>query len=288
MVFFSGRRPNTGQLCLCVIRVTHSSCGTRLTKSPRCRSQFTYSASDLVMHFVGKVDKIRANTASVPPPRVVDCQCASGLSMFQQVTTGDIRRLISRAPCKHCDLDPAPTWLVKRAIDVVAPVIADVCNVSVLSGFFPQSQKLAQVTARLKKPSMDPDDLNSFSPISNLTLLSKIMERMVTKQFTSHAALNGLFPERPSAYSQFHSTESAVLALHNDTVCANDRGKVTGLVLLDLSSAFDTVDHTLLQSILESRCLVTGQSLAWFHSYLMDRAQVYTTRSSQTFLIPLT
>jgi len=148
------------------------------------------------MHFVGKVDKIRANTASAPPPRVVDRQCASGLSTFQQVTTGDIRRLISRAPCKHCDLDPAPTRFLKRAIDVLAPVIAAVCIASLQSGYFPQTQKLARVTTRLKKHSMDSDDLNSFRPISNLTFLSKIVERVVAKHFTSHAALNGLFPER--------------------------------------------------------------------------------------------
>ena len=135
---------------------------------------------------------------------------------------------------------------------------------------------------------MNPDDLNSFRPISNLTFLSKIVERVVTKQFTSHAALNGLFPERQYAYRQFHFTESAVLALHNDIVCAIDRGEITGLVLLDLSSVFDTVDHTSLLSILESRFSVTGQSLAWFRSYLTDRAQVFTTRSSQTFPIPLT
>jgi len=100
------------------------------------------------------------------------------------------------------------------------------------------------VTARLKKPSMDPDDLNSFRPISNLTFLSKIVECVVTKQFTSHAALNGLFPERQSAYRQFHITESAVLVPHNDIVCAIDRGEITGIVLLDLSSAFDTLHLT--------------------------------------------
>jgi len=111
---------------------------------------------------------------------------------------------------------------------------------------------------------------------------------MVTKQFTSHADLNGLFPERQSAYRQFHSTESAVLVLQNDIVCAIDRGEITGVVLLDLSSAFDTVDHTSLLSIFESRFSVTGQSLAWFRSYLTDRAQVFTTRSSQTSPIPLT
>jgi len=55
--------------------------------------------------------------------------------------------------------------------------------------------------------------------------------------------------------------------LHNDIVCAIDRGEITGLVLLDLSSAFDTVDHISLLSILESQFSVTGQSLAWFCSY---------------------
>jgi len=93
---------------------------------PPTASQFTYSANDLAMHFVVKVDKIRANTASAPPPRVIDRHCALGLSTFQLVITGDIRRLISRAPCKHCDLDTAPTWLVKRAIDVLAPVMLSV------------------------------------------------------------------------------------------------------------------------------------------------------------------
>ena len=81
---------------------------------------------------------------------------------------------------------------------------------------------------------------------------------MVTKQFTSHAALNGLFPKSQSAYRQFHSTESAVLALHNGIVSATDQSEVTGLVLLDLSSAFDTVDHASLLSIPESRFSVTG------------------------------
>ena len=62
---------------------------------------------------------------------------------------------------------------------------------------------------------------------------------------------------------------------HNDIVCAIDRSEITGLVLLDLSSAFDTVDHTSLLSVIESRFSVTGQSLAWFRSYLTDRAQVF-------------
>jgi len=77
---------------------------------------------------------------------------------------------------------------------------------------------------------MDPDDLNSFRLFSNLTSLSKIVERVVTRQFTSHATLSGLFPERQSAYRQFHSTVSAVLLVHNDIVCAIDQGHVVALI----------------------------------------------------------
>jgi len=90
-----------------------------------------------------------------------------------------------------------------------------------------------------------------------------------------HAAQNALLPSRQSAYRQFHSTESAMLVVHNDIVCVIDQGHVVGLVLLDLSSTFDTVDHSTLLSVLHIRFSVTGQSLAWFHSYLTDRAQVF-------------
>ena len=69
---------------------------------------------------------------------------------------------------------------------------------------------------------MSPDDLNSFRSISNLTFLSKIIERIATKQLTLHADQNELFPARQSAYRRFHSTvytESAVLVVHNDIMC---------------------------------------------------------------------
>ena len=89
---------------------------------------------------------------------------------------------------------------------------------------------------------MSPDDLNSFRPVSNLTFLSKIIERIATKQLTLHADQNELFPARQSAYRRFHSTKSAVLVVHN-IIRAIDEGHVVALALLDLSSAFDTVDR---------------------------------------------
>ena len=96
-----------------------------------------------------------------------------------------------------------------------------------------------------KKSSLNPDDLNSFRPISNLSFLSKIIERVVVKQFMNHADLNGLLPVRQSAYRRFHSTDvSSASRLYNDIIRSIDDGYVVALVLLDLSSAFDSVDHS--------------------------------------------
>ena len=258
----------------------------RATNPPTAR-RIPHTEHELATHFTSKVDKIRTSTSSAAQPDISVRHCAA-LSSFQHVTADEVRQLIRRAPCKHCALDPVPTWLLKRAIDVLAPTIAAVCNSSLQAGHFPDSQKQARLTARLKKPSLNPDDLNSFRPISNLTFLSKVVERTVVKQFTHHADLHGLFPPNQSAYRQFHSTESAVLLVHNDIVRAIDRGHVVALVLLDLSSAFDTVDHPTLLTILQSRFSVTNQPLQWFHSYLTGRTQVFTTHSSQTLPIPLT
>ena len=150
----------------------------------------------------------------------------------------------------------------------------------------PFSQLSCRVTACLKKPSLNPDD-NSFSPISNLTFLSKIIERIATKQLILHADQNELFPARQSAYRRFHSTESAVLVVHNDIIRVIDEGHVVALALLDLSSAFDTVDHPTLLSILQSRFSVTGQPLDWFRSSLTGRTQVFTTHSGHILPVSL-
>jgi len=101
-----------------------------------------------------------------------------------------------------------------------------------------------------------------------------------------HADQKGLLPARQSAHWQFHATESAVLVVHNNIVCAIDQA----LVLLDLSSAFDTVDgvdHQTLLSLLHDRSAVSDESLSWFHSYLTKRTQTFKLTTSSTQTSPL-
>ena len=94
-----------------------------------------------------------------------------------------------------------------------------------------------------KRPSLNPYLANSYRPISNLSFISKLVERIVAKHFTSYVATAILFPSLQSAYRAYHSTETAVLSVHNDLVRATDRDHVSLLMLLDLSATFDTVDH---------------------------------------------
>ena len=91
-----------------------------------------------------------------------------------------------------------------------------------------------------------------------------------------------LLPAQQSAYRSFHSTETALLSVHNDLVCAIDSGKVSLLVLLDLSAAFDTVDHQILLSVLENRFSMDSTALRWFESYLTDRVQSFSYAGVQT------
>jgi len=141
-------------------------------------------------------------------------------------------------------------------------------NASLLSGSFPSSQRHALVTPVLKKPHLDPSVPvpNNYKPISNLSFVSKLLERVVVRQLTAHLESNGLIPAPQSAYRRNHSTETALLKICNDALMAADNGMVTLAVLLDYSAAFDTVDHSTMLDLLERRCGLTDDALRWHTS----------------------
>ena len=116
-------------------------------------------------------------------------------------------------------------------------------NTFLESGTVPSLFKNAIVTPLIKKPSLDQNVLKNYRPVSNLPFLSKILEKVVSKNLAVHKTENNLEVPLQSSYRENHSTEAALLKVHNDVVHALDDGECVFLVLLDLSTVFDTIDN---------------------------------------------
>jgi len=158
----------------------------------------------------------------------------------------DVITAIQHLPAKQCENDLLPTWLFKLCAPELAPFLNLLFTRSFADGAVPQSYKAAYVTPLLKKANMDHTDVRSYRPVSNLSVVSKLLERIVARRLLSYLTSAGLMPSLQSAYRVNHSTETAVLRVLADILLALDRGDFAALVMLDLSAAFDTVNHTTL------------------------------------------
>ena len=168
------------------------------------------------------------------------------LSSFNQVTFSNVEDIIRKLSVKTCSLDPLPTWLLKKHILVLMPTILETVNSLLLSGTFPSCLTQATVTPVLKKQSLNKDSLCIYRPISNIHFLAKVLEKVVAHQLHEYIDLNHLDNPRQSAYKKNYSTETALQSLQNDISRALDDKKATFLLPLDLSAAFDTLDHAIL------------------------------------------
>jgi hypothetical protein len=178
--------------------------------------------------------------------------------------------------------------LLRENVDVLAPFLVELFNRSLLHGVVPTVFKSAYITPLLKKPDLDPAENKSYRPISNLSVLSKTLERLVARKLLAYLYAADLMPDLQSAYRSHHSTETAVLKVLADILRAVDSGDLAALALLDLSAAFDTVDHQTLLLRLTKSYGLRGRVHDWFQSYLSGRVQSVRyggTSSTSTMLV---
>ena len=196
-----------------------------------------------------------------------------GLTEFREMSEDQVKKLLNTSGMKSCMLDPMPASMLKNCIDILLPVFTKIINLSLETGSVPKSLKQAIIKPKLKKESLNHEDYSHFRPISNLKFLSKLIEKAILYQLKDYMEQNNLEESLQSAYKRFHSTETALVKVHNDIAYAIDNKCYVILLLLDLSAAFDTVDHAILLSRLSSRFGITDNALRWFTSYLEDREQ---------------
>uniref|UniRef100_A0A3B3B7H9 Reverse transcriptase domain-containing protein n=1 Tax=Oryzias melastigma TaxID=30732 RepID=A0A3B3B7H9_ORYME len=243
----------------------------------------TISSEDFLQFFDNKISNIRQKLNVVIPTidpkqaEVVEIKASIETSVtldcFTAVDQAEIASVITSSKTSTCLLDPIPTKLFKEIFPLISESILTIINTSLETGYVPQSFKYAVVKPLLKKPSLDPDILANYRPISNLPFISKILERVVVKQLQCHLQDNNHFEDFQSGFRPHHSTETALVRVTNDLLLASEKGLISILVLLDLSAAFDTIDHSILLQRLEHDIGIRGSALQWFESYLSDRYQ---------------
>ena len=176
------------------------------------------------------------------------------LSDFRATTETEVYN-ICMSTKKTSSLDPLPTSVLQPCFQSLAPAYTHIINMSLSKGKVPASLKEAIVIPLLKKQSPDPDVLSNCRTVHALPQLSKTLEK-VADQLMDHA--NNMSDMYQSAYRKHHFTETALLCFTNDIKLAMDSKKGTILIMIDLSSAFDTIDHSILLSRLELRYGITS------------------------------
>jgi hypothetical protein len=249
-------------------------------------------ANNLLSCFHDKVKGIYSNIENDllnnPQPAPVATERPScELSTFFDVSEDSIRHIIKSMATKSCELDPLPMWLFKTCLDEVLPLVTHIANLSLAEGCFPDGLKHALVRPTLKKANLDADNLKNYRPISNLSYISKIIEKCVHEQLTHYLDYNNMFAQFQSGYRKGHSCETAITKIHNDILMQIDSKSHVVLMLLDLSAAFDTINHQTLLQRLKTDYNVDGMVLQWFASYLDKRTfavKVNKTSSDSIFL----
>ena len=209
------------------------------------------------------------------------------LTYFRPVSEETVRDLVLKSPTKSCALYPILTGLLKAGIDSLVPLTTCIVNDSLESGTVRDVLKQAIVTPLLKKANLDSNMLKNYRPVSNLQFISKIIEKAVLTQLQDHLTGNGLLETYQSAYRKEHSTGTALLAVTDNLLSNIDNRLASIVAFLDLSAAFDTLDHQILLKRLSITYGIHAKAFQWFSSYLSDRRQSVTIGSIFSKPVPL-
>ena len=174
---------------------------------------------------------------------IIMSACTVVFDTFHPLSCDVLSSLISKLNKTTCVLDQFLTKLLMSHLSYILDIILCIVNLCFSTGIFPTPCKSSIIFPLIKKQGLDPEILKNYRPVANLSFISKIIEKTIATQIHDHLINNDIVDNFKSAYKAGHSCETALLRVYNDIVTTIGRGNGAMLVLLDLSAAFDTIDH---------------------------------------------
>ena len=225
-------------------------------------------------YFISKINSIRSamNAAPFPTAKLKDIMSGKNCKLqLQHVSLAKVKSILkSLSNSRSTSVDELDNFSLKLAADVVAYPIHHIVCLSIIQSKFPEAWKLAKVIPIHKKG--DKIDRKNYRPVSILSPLSKVLEKVVYEQIYSYFNRNHIFHPNLHGYRANRSTQTALLQMYDRWVRAANDGKLSGIVFLDLSAAFDLVDPELLISKLKLYRF-DDDFISWVRSYLTNRSQ---------------
>ncbi len=174
---------------------------------------------------------------------------------FSTIGEEEFYKLVKSAKPTTCMLAPIPSKLLKEVLPEVIDPLLSIINSSLSLGYVHKTFKMTVIKPLIKKTQLDPKDLVNYRLISNLPFLSKILEKIVSSQLYSFLEKHNICEDIQSGFRPSHNTETTHIRVTNYLLSSSDRGCISLLVLLNLSTAFVTIDHNILLNRLKKLCL---------------------------------
>ena len=255
-----------------------TQCNKKVRKTAIKRSPGRKTPADFANYFIEKIARINEKVQELLKMRVNRKMTTafthfgttpgnSGvLNLFTEVTATDVSRVASKCK-KQLLAESTPD----SGNDVCPDSLKEFVNQSLISGEFPTELQKFTIKPVLKQGAFDKGSFANYRPVSSPNLKCKVLEKLVAKQVCNHMELNNIREVNQSANKENHSAEMTLLKIHDDMSKALDDSDVVLFVKLDITAAFDLVDHNILLRLLEEKFGITGTCLTWFKSYLTQR-----------------
>ena len=190
---------------------------------------------------------------------------------LKQITTAQIIKIVKKlVNGKASGIHNIPNKVLKDSIDIIAPMLRDIFNLSIMTSSFPDELKILKVVAVHK--AGDKEDPYNYRPIAVLPTIARVFEKLIYGELYYYFTKNDLLGNKQFGFRSLHSTALALDKSVDHWLMNIDNGKMNSVVFLDIKKAFDTVNHEILLQKLS--CYgIKDQELMFFQSYLCNRTQ---------------